>query len=101
MKKIMFGIILSVISFSAHAESSSGNGFSTGQKWVWGITGAVLLASAGAEHNNHAQKGRLAVVALGAIGSIGVAIYDNSKKRQKVVFQVDKATPKLAFIKTF
>lgn len=70
-----------------YSEASAG--YHAGKKWVAGIAGVALLASAAAEHSYQARKGRAAIITI-AIPAFAIAAYSDSRKGRKLSVSVDK-----------
>lgn len=80
--------------------SNEGEGLGTAQKWVLGITGAILLASSQATHKTSAQEGRKTVVLIGLVAFIGATVYENSRN-EKIEFGLKQDAPTIVFSKSF
>jgi len=82
-------------------SSQESSGLSKAQWWVLGVTGVVLVGSSAASHNHEAAKGRAAVAVVGLAAFVGVTLYQNSKKKEKVALTMVNGSPSLAFTKSF
>lgn len=100
LMKVSF-LVLSLISptIVMAEETKSETHFSTGQKWVLGLTGVALLATARAEKHRYAQEGRQSIVAVGLVSFIGVTIFKG--KNKKVSMGLNEGSPALSYNFTF
>lgn len=108
MKKyimFLFAVSISAASLSyaePYKDAENRSGLASSQKWVLGVAGAALLATAPMTKQYVAQDVRKGIAVAGLFAFFSVTIYEESKKKnEKIAFQFDGGVPSLVFEKQF